>query len=102
MEELLFEHVAEGRYHPSIITESLRPIIDEILETATREDWQAVAAQLVGEAREAIGPVDAPDPPPRRRCFPPFWGGAARTITRCLCSSKRFDGGSTSSLKTSI
>jgi hypothetical protein len=35
-----------------VVAESLRPIIDEILEAATREDWQAVADRLIAEARE--------------------------------------------------
>jgi aspartate/glutamate racemase len=50
--ELIFEHVVTGRYHPSLVAELLRPIIDEILEAAAREDWQAVADRLIGEARE--------------------------------------------------
>jgi hypothetical protein len=53
--DLLFEHVVEGRYHPSVIAESLRPIIDEILQTATFEDWSAVAGQLAADARETLG-----------------------------------------------
>jgi hypothetical protein len=55
--ELLFEHVVAGRYHPSVIAETLPSYINEILNTATREDWQAVADELIGEAREAAGEV---------------------------------------------
>lgn len=51
-DELIFDHVVAGRFHSSLVAESLRPIIDEILEAATREDWQAVADRLIGEARE--------------------------------------------------
>lgn len=51
-DELIFDHVVVGRFHSSLVAESLRPIIDEILEAATREDWQAVADRLIGEARE--------------------------------------------------
>ena len=57
-DDLLFEHVVEGRYHPSVITESLRPIIDETLEVATHDDWQAVADRLIAEGREATAIKD--------------------------------------------
>jgi hypothetical protein len=53
--DLLFKHVVEGQYHPSVITESLRPIIQEVLETATHEDWAAVTRQLTAKARESLG-----------------------------------------------
>ncbi len=55
--ELLFEHVVAGRYHPSVIAESLPSFITEILGAATREDWQAVADELIAEAREVNGEV---------------------------------------------
>jgi hypothetical protein len=55
--ELLFEHVVAGRYHPSVIAESLPSFIAEILGAATREDWQAVADELIAEAREVNGEV---------------------------------------------
>lgn len=51
--ELLFEHVVAGRHHPSVVAESLPSYIAEILGAATREDWQAVADELIAEAREA-------------------------------------------------
>lgn len=57
LNDLIFEHVKKGRYHPSVIAENLRPMIDEILNTATREDWQYVADTLIAETR----------PKPRRR-----------------------------------
>lgn len=55
--ELLFEHVVAGRYHPSVIAESLPSFITEILGAATRADWQAVADELIAEAREVNGEV---------------------------------------------
>jgi hypothetical protein len=55
--EILFEHVVAGRYHPSVIAESLPSFITEILGAATREDWQAVADELIAEAREVNGEV---------------------------------------------
>ena len=55
--ELLFEHVVAGRYHPSVIAESLPSYIAELLGAATREDWRAVAAELIAEAREVNGEV---------------------------------------------
>lgn len=53
--DLLFEHVVVGRFHPSVVAETLPDYINEILETATREDWQAVADELIVEAREIDG-----------------------------------------------
>lgn len=55
--ELLFEHVVARRYHPSVVAESLPSYINEILNTATREDWQAVTDELIAEAREVNGEV---------------------------------------------
>jgi hypothetical protein len=55
--DLLFEHVVAGRYHPSVVAENLPSFISEILGVATREDWQAVADELIAEAREADGGV---------------------------------------------
>jgi hypothetical protein len=53
--DLLFVHVVQGKLHPSVVVESLHPIIKEVLETATREDWAAVTRQLTDEARESLG-----------------------------------------------
>lgn len=53
--DLLFEYVVAGRFHPSVVAESLPGYINEILEAATREDWQAVADELIAEAREIDG-----------------------------------------------
>jgi hypothetical protein len=55
--DLLFEHVVAGRFHPSVVAESLPGYINEILNTASREDWQAVADELIAEARELNGEV---------------------------------------------
>lgn len=55
--ELLFEHVVAGRYHPSVVAEALPAYIAEMLGAATREDWQAVANELIAEAREVDGEV---------------------------------------------
>ena len=53
--DLLFEHIVAGRYHPSVIAESLPSYINEMLGTATHTDWQAVADELIAEAREVDG-----------------------------------------------
>jgi hypothetical protein len=53
--ELLFEHVVAGRFHSSVVAENLPAYITEILGAATREDWQAVADELIAEAREVDG-----------------------------------------------
>lgn len=55
--DLLFEHVVAGRFHPSVVAETFPAYIDEILNAATREDWQAVADELIGEARKIDGEV---------------------------------------------
>jgi hypothetical protein len=55
--DLLFEHVARGRYHRSVVAESLRPMLDEVLNGTTAADWQAVADQLIAEARMIDGEV---------------------------------------------
>lgn len=63
--DLLFEHVVYSRFHPSVITANLRPLITEVLDTATPEDWQYVAAKLIEEALETLKP-DPESKPPRR------------------------------------
>lgn len=55
--ELLFEYVVVGHLHASVVAETLPSYIHEILGAATREDWQAVADELIAEAREADGEV---------------------------------------------
>ena len=55
--DLLFDHVVAGRFHPSVVAESLPGYINEVLNAATREDWQAVADELIAEAREINGEV---------------------------------------------
>lgn len=61
--ELLFDYATTGRPHPSVITESLKPIITEVLDVATYEDWDSVASALITDAREALDgehiPADA-------------------------------------------
>jgi hypothetical protein len=51
--ELLFEHVVEGRYHPSVIASSLPLRIEEILGVATAEDWQVLAEALIIDDSDA-------------------------------------------------
>lgn len=53
--ELLFDHVVAGRYHPSVVAETLPSYIEEILGAAKPDDWQAVADQLISETRELDG-----------------------------------------------
>jgi len=55
--DLLFDHVVAGRFHPSVVAESLPSYINEVLGAVTREDWQAVADELIAEAREINGEV---------------------------------------------
>lgn len=51
MNELIFEHVVGGRFHRTVVADSLPAFVNEILETATVADWQAVADNLIAEAR---------------------------------------------------
>jgi len=55
--DLLFEHVVAGRLHPSVVAENLPSYVDEVLRAATSQDWQAVADELIAEAREVNGEV---------------------------------------------
>lgn len=50
--DLLFDHVVLGRLHPSVVAASLLGPIEELLQVASAEDWQAVADDLIAEARE--------------------------------------------------
>ena len=52
--DLLFDHVVGGRFHPSVVAESLPSMIDELLDTMTRADWQLVADELIRDARAVI------------------------------------------------
>ena len=67
--DLLFEHVVAGRHHPSVVAETLPSYIEEILNAARREDWQAVADELIRRgARDGRGGVGARD-----RALRPAW-----------------------------
>lgn len=52
--ELIFDHVAGGKYHRTVVASSLPGFIKEILETATEADWQAVADDLIAEGRALL------------------------------------------------
>jgi hypothetical protein len=52
--EMLYDQVVCGRYHPSVIVESLRPLIDDVLNTATAHDWQRIADDLIADARQTV------------------------------------------------
>ncbi len=54
VDAMLYEHVFLGRFHQSVITENLRPLIMEVLEVATSADWQNVSAKLIEDARETF------------------------------------------------
>jgi hypothetical protein len=55
VDEMLFEHVVEGRFHTSVISASLKPLIEEVLAVASSEDWRYITDDLVRDAREALG-----------------------------------------------
>ncbi len=52
VDEVIFDHVVAGLGNPAAVAASLRPIVDEILDVATREDWQVIADGLIADARE--------------------------------------------------
>jgi hypothetical protein len=54
VQELLVHHVVGGRLHPSVVQGSLVCMIQDIVESATAEDWRAIAAGLINDAREAL------------------------------------------------
>jgi hypothetical protein len=51
---LIFDHVAGGMYHRTVVAGSLPGFINEILETATAADWQAVADDLIAEGHDLL------------------------------------------------
>jgi hypothetical protein len=51
---LIFDAVAGGMYHRTVVAASLPGYINEILETATEADWQAVADDLLAEGRALL------------------------------------------------
>lgn len=51
---MLFAHVVNGSCHRSVIAESLRPMIDELLDTMTAADWQFVVDEMIVDARESL------------------------------------------------
>lgn len=53
--ELMFEHVVNGRLQPADVATTLTGFVDEVLRTATPEDWQAVADEQIAAARELLG-----------------------------------------------
>ncbi len=59
--ELLFDHVVRGRYHWTVVSASLAPILSEAAMVADEADWVAVADHLL----EPEAPVT--DPPGSRR-----------------------------------
>jgi hypothetical protein len=52
VDELFFAHVVEGRYHPSVVAETLPGLLGEVIGAARSEDWQAITGELIAEARE--------------------------------------------------
>lgn len=55
--ELLFEHVVLGRYHWTVVANSLAPILSEATGVADESDWAAVADHLL----DPEAPVSDPE-----------------------------------------
>jgi hypothetical protein len=45
--ELLFEHVVQGKYHWTVVANSLAPFLSEVTEVADDADWAAVAEHVL-------------------------------------------------------
>jgi hypothetical protein len=54
VDELIGDHVLGHKYHPSVIAASLKPIVEEVLDVATSDDWAWIARTLTQEACEAL------------------------------------------------
>jgi len=54
VQELLVHHVVGGHLHPSVVQGSLSDIIQDIVGSATREDWNAITTDLINAARDAL------------------------------------------------
>src|SRR3981189_3681005 len=52
--ELLFAYVTKEGRDPSGVARSLRPMIIEVLDVATDEDWRTIGDQLIANARDAL------------------------------------------------
>ena len=52
--DLVHNHL-ERRHNRTVVAASLKPILAEIIDAATDDDWQAIADQLITDAREAYG-----------------------------------------------
>ncbi len=62
-DELIFDHAVHGHLHPTAAAVALRELVDEMILTATDEDWQAVFEALAAEARETIPELKQPPSP---------------------------------------
>lgn len=61
-DELVFDHLVGGRFHPAYRAASLEVLVTSTIEAATTEDWQAVFDALVSEAREVFSELKPPRP----------------------------------------
>jgi hypothetical protein len=55
--ELLFEHVVLGRYHWTVVANSLAPILSEVTEVADESDWAAVGDHVLDPDLPASDPT---------------------------------------------
>lgn len=53
LDDLISGHIAKDCLNPAALAASLRPLITEMLDAATGEDWQIVALCLIEDARES-------------------------------------------------
>jgi hypothetical protein len=54
VQELLVHHVVGRHLHPSVVQATVAGIIQDIVESATPEDWSAITTGLIDDAREAL------------------------------------------------
>lgn len=61
IDELLFPHIVEGRYHPTVIAGSLRRMLSDLIDAMTDADWQIIINDLIRDARTVIHGADIDD-----------------------------------------
>lgn len=58
LEEVMASHRNDGSLDPMSLGDELRPLVEEMLDGTSREDWQVAALCLIEEVRAAS--VDLP------------------------------------------
>lgn len=78
---LLFEHVVQGRYHWTVVANSLAPILSEVTAVADEADWIAVADHVL----DPEAPVEDPQGSRRSEQGTDFTLALIRGFLRAVC-----------------